>query len=136
MWKTKYLGDIVSVDSKIDENNKFRKIKGDNIADTIGTLTKEISFGQYTFEVGLTLINSLLINGIMYSMEALVHLKKFHVDLVEQCDKKLMQILFNSPRTVPIEAYYIESSTYPLQFHIKFRKFMYLGRFRGNRRKN
>ena len=59
-------------------------------------------------------------------MEALVHLKKFHVDLVEQCDKKLMQILFNSPRTVPIEAYYIESSTYPLRFHIKLRRFMYL----------
>ena len=72
----KYLGTLLTANSKTDDHIKARCDKGYGIVNTIAILTKEISFGRFTFEVGLTLRNALLINGTMYSLEALISVKK------------------------------------------------------------
>ena len=62
----------------------------------------------------------------MYSLEALISLKKSHLEMLESCDRALMHSLFLSPRTVPSEAFYFETAAIPLRFHLVSRRFMYL----------
>ena len=57
-----YLGDIISSDTKIDENIKMRHEKGLGIINQILSILKEISFGMYYFEIGLLFRVTMLVN--------------------------------------------------------------------------
>ena len=59
-------------------------------------------------------------------MEAFLYLKKKHMDQIEECDKYFMINIFNCPRTVPVEAYFFETSSIPIRFVLLGRKFMFL----------
>ena len=121
----KYLGDVITSDAKIDENVKMRQDKGLGISNQIMSILKEISFGQYYFEIGLLLRTSLLLNGILYNTEVLHNLKQKHIDQLEECDKLFMRRLFEAEQGTPIESFYLECSVWPLRFVILGRKFMY-----------
>ena len=124
--KQKYLGDIYTVDFKIDENIEMRHNKGIGIVNNIISIIKHISFGYFSFEIALILRNSLLINGILYNIETLFNLNQKHIKSLEDCDRYLWQQLFNCPRTASIEGFHIETNTMPIRFYIIGRKFMFL----------
>ena len=113
--KQKFLGDLYTSDNRIDENILMKHHKGIGIANNIMTIVKHISYGFYSFEIALILRNSLLINGILYNVEALFTLNKKHIKQLEDCDKYLMQLLFNCSTSAPIEGYYIETSTWQIR---------------------
>ena len=96
--KQTYLGDIYTVDFKIDENIKMRHNKGMKIVNNIITIVKNISYGYYSFEIALVLRNSLLLNGISYNVETLFNLKQKHIESLEECDKYFWRQLFR-PQT-------------------------------------
>ena len=121
----KYLGDVITSDAKIDENVKMRHDKGLGISNQIISILKEISFGQYYFEIGMLLRTSMLLNGILYNTEVLHNLKQKHIDQLEECDKQFMRRLFDAEQGTPIESFYLECSVWPLRFVILGRKFMY-----------
>ena len=79
----KYLGDILANDGRIEENLKLRNSKGIGIKNQIIGLLREISFGEFFFEMAMLFRNSQLINGTMYNMEALHGIKKKHIDTIE-----------------------------------------------------
>ena len=121
-----YLGDIYSVDFKIDENTQKRYEKGIGIVNNIVSITKHISFGFHTFEIAMILRSSLLLNGILYNLETLFNLKQKHVELLEKCDKYFWQAIFNAPKSTPIEAFFIESSSMPIRFILMGKRVMFL----------
>ena len=55
----KYLGDIITNAGKIDENIASRANKGNGTVNTILSLIEEISFGHYSFEMGVLFRNSM-----------------------------------------------------------------------------
>ena len=61
----KYLGEILSSDSRIDINISERYNKGIGIGSQIMSMLKEVSFGTYYFEMAMMFRNSMLINGIL-----------------------------------------------------------------------
>lgn len=122
----KYLGDVITNDMKIDENIKMRQSKGISTVNFVISMLKEITFGTHTFEIGMLLRNSMLVNGILYNMEAICEFKNTHLETLELSDKCFMQRLFECPRSTPSEAFYIEMSAMPLRFILQGRKFMYL----------
>ena len=124
--KQRYLGDLYSTDCKIDENIQMRYNKGIGIVNNILIILKHISFGHFSIEIALILRNSLLLNGILYNVEALVKLEQKHIKILEDCDNYFWQQVFNTPRTTAMESYHIEASTMPLRFTILGRKFMFL----------
>ena len=121
----KYLGDILANDGKIEENLKARNSKGIGIKNQIMGLLKEISFGEFFFEMAMLFRNSQLINGTMYNMEALHGIKNKHLDTIEECDKFLMRELFECPQGTPIEAFFMETSAIPLCFILTGRRILY-----------
>ena len=121
----KYLGDIVTSDTKIDKNIKMRHDKGIGISNQIMSILKEVSFGIYHFEMGLLFRTSLLINGILFNTEVIHNLTDKHVTQLEECDRFFMLQLFDAEAGTPVESFYIETSTLPIRQILMGRKSMY-----------
>ena len=68
---------------------------------------------------------SLLINGILYSTEALFKLNNQHIDKLMACERDLLCKVWDCPRTVPTEALYIEGNITPLKFILIGRRLMF-----------
>ena len=123
--KDRYLGDILASDGKIEENLKTRVDKGIGVINQILGHLENIAFGEFCFEMALLFRNSLLINGILYNMEAFHGIKNKHLDSIEECDKMLMRRLFNFPEGTPLEAFFLETSALPVLFILMGRRLMY-----------
>ena len=121
----KYLGEILTSDAKIDKSITERYNKGIGIGNLIISMLKEVSFGVHYFEMAMMFRNSMLINGILCSIESVYGLTDKHIEQLELCDRILMKKIINSVSTTATEAYYIETNTLPLRFIILARRLMY-----------
>ena len=92
----KYLGEILTSDAKIHKNIQERYNKGIGIGNHIISMLKEVSFGVYYFEMALLFRNSMLINGILCSIESVYGFINTHIEQLERCDRILMRKIFNS----------------------------------------
>jgi hypothetical protein len=113
----KYLGDVISSTGKIDENIQMRHEKGMGIINSIMSILKEISFGQFYFEIAMMLRTSMLVNGMLFSIKAINSLLSAHIRL-EDCDKKLMERIFEAGQGTPVEFVYLESPAWPMAIQI------------------
>ena len=89
-------------------------------------MLQEVSFGYYYFEIALMFRNSMFLNGILCSSEALYGIKNEHIEMLEKCDRAFMRRVFDCPISTPIESYYLETSTVPIRFILMGRRLMYL----------
>ena len=89
--REKYLGEILTSDSKIVENIASSYNKGIGTANTIISLIKTVHFGKYFVEIALLFRNPMLINSMMCSIEALYGLHKYYIDKLEKVDKCIMK---------------------------------------------
>ena len=60
--------------------------------------------------------SSMFINGILFSLKALVNITEKHVDQLMACEKDMLCQIFKCQRSVPLEALYIESNVTPIKF--------------------
>ena len=124
--REKYLGDILSTDCKIDETINDRYKKGIGMVNQIMCILKEISFGPYFFEMAFLFRSSMLLNGILFSSEALIGISEKHIKLLEDCDLMLMRQIFQTPVGTPKESFYIKTYVFPIRFVITGRRLMFL----------
>ena len=75
----RYLGDILSNDSKINLNIQDRQNKGLGYVNQIMSMLKEISFGVYHFSMAIMFRTTILLNGMLCSSEALHGINKYEV---------------------------------------------------------
>jgi hypothetical protein len=123
--KEKYLGDVISCSGKMDDIIQMRYEKGMGIINSIMSILKEISFGQHYFEIGMLLRTTMLINGILFNLEACNNLSTNQINLLEECDKKLLRRIFDTEQGTPVESFYLETSVWPLRHILMARKLMY-----------
>ena len=121
----KYLGDVITNNGKIDENIQSRANKGKGTVNVILSLIEEISFGNYSFEMGLLFRNSMLINKLLSSSETLYGITEKHIEILEKCDRELLTKLFAVPFTCSYEAVYLETGCLPIRFILKGRRLMF-----------
>ena len=69
---------------------------------------------------------TMLINGMLCSIEALYGITNGHLDQLESCDTMLFKSLFQSPCTTSIAAYFLETRATPIRFLLKVRPLMFL----------
>ena len=67
----------------------------------------------------------LLVNGILFNLEAIGNISNNHLNILEDCDKKLMRRIFDSEQGTPIESFYLETSAWPFRFILMRRQLMY-----------
>ena len=85
--KEKYLGDVLTTDLKINSNIEERYNKGIGIVNQILGYLKEVSFGEYFFEMAVLFRQSMLLNSILCNSEVLYGLTKTHIETLESVDK-------------------------------------------------
>ena len=124
--REKYLCYILTTDCKIEETINERYKKGIGMVNQIMSILKEISFGPYFFEMALLFRSSMLLNGILFSTEALIGISEKHIKMLEDCDLMLMRQIFQTPVGTPKESFYIETSVLPIRFVIIGRRLMFL----------
>ena len=127
--KEKYLGDYLSNDGKININIQERQNKGNGYVNQILSMLKEVSFGYYYFNMAMLFRTTMLINGMLCSVEALHGITKPHTDQLESVDKDLFRNIFKSPCTTPTAAYYLETGAIQIKHLLIGRRVMYLGQF-------
>ena len=123
--RQRYLGDIVSSDTKIDANIQMRYDKGLSTNNEIISILREVNLGCHFFDIAFMLHSSLLINGILYSTEALFKLNNNHIKKLMACEKDLLVKIFECERSVPTEALYIDSNITPINLILIGRRIMY-----------
>ena len=123
--RQKYLGDLVLSSAKLDDNIEERYKKGLGIISQIISLLKEISFGNYYFQMAIIFRNALLINSVLLNIEAAYQIKVKHIDCLESLDNILWSKVFQSPSTTASESYFCELNIIPMRFIIITRRLMY-----------
>ena len=69
--------------------------------------------------------NSMLINGMLFSIEALNGIKLQHIEQLEACDRYLLSKSLDAISTTATEAFYLETGFLPLRFTIMARRLIY-----------
>ena len=78
----KYVGDIITKDGKNAKNIKARSGRGIGVISNIANILKEVSMGQYHFEVSLLLRESLFLSTVLVNSESWVNLTKTDVSKI------------------------------------------------------
>ena len=121
-----YLGHIIS-----NENNNETHIleiqkKSIRITNKIFNLLNSIYLGKYYFECAMILINCMLRNSILYSIETCYNLTENEVRKIEKCEEIYLRHLLKQSRKVQISQLYLETVWKLCRFEIMKRKLMYL----------
>ena len=69
--------------------------------------------------------NSILINSMLCSVEALYGLNNTHIDKLEKVDKYLLKQILDASSSTSIEALYLETGAMPVRFLIICRRLMF-----------
>ena len=123
--KQKYLGDILTTSGKITENIEARYKKGLGKINEILGILQEVSFGPHYFQMALLFRDSILINSMLCSSEALYGITNSHIEKLEQVDRIFFRRLFQVPNCTAIEAFYLETSSLPIRFILMGRRLLY-----------
>ena len=123
--KEKYLGDILTTDGRINANIEERCNKGIGIVNQILSLLKEITFGQYYFEMAVLFRQSMLLSSILCNSEVLYGVNGGHIDSLEAVDNYFWRRVFRCPVTTPIETFFLESNCVQIRFILISRRLMY-----------
>ena len=122
----KYLGQVISSDSKNTYNIEQLRNKGIGIQNNIIEMLERMPGGQFHFKIAVILRNSLLISSILSNSEVWYGLTKEEAKQLEQVDEMWIRNLFDLSRNVPIDLLYLELGLVPISFIIKGRKQMFL----------
>ena len=122
----KYLGDIIQVDGKNKGTIDARKGKGIGTVNQTINILEDICFGPFTFEVGLVMRDSFLINSTLTNSETWLGLTTSEIETLEQVDESLMRRLLEVSLGCPKEMLYLELGCIPMRFTVMTRRIMFL----------
>ena len=122
----KYLGDIISNDAKNDNNIKARVQKAQGTISNIMNILREISLGNFHFEIAVLLRETIFLSSLLLNSETWLNLTKTNIENLEDMDKLLLKRFFEVPTSAPTPSLYLELGCIPIRFLIRARRLMYL----------
>ena len=121
----KYLGQIISSDSKNTKNILKMRNKGIGIQNKIIQMLKTMQGGQFHFEMAVIYRNAYLISSILNSSEVWYGVTVAEYEQLESVDQMLISNLFEC-YNVPIDLLYLEIGVWPIRYIIMKRRCLYL----------
>ena len=122
----KYLGDIIAADGSNDKNIQRRKGKGIGAVNQILTNLENTCYGEFHFQVAVTLRESLLLNGFLTNAEAWYGLTNPNIEVLENVDELLLRKIFEVPSTCPKEMLHLELGCLPIRYVVTTRRLLFL----------
>ena len=117
---------MISKDGRNIKNIQVRINKGKGIVAQIMTLLEGIPFGQFYFEVGIILRNSLLVSSMLFNSEAWYNITNSEMELLESVDLMLLRSILKVPKSTPKEMLYLELGCVPFRELIRKRRLLFL----------
>ena len=99
----KYLGQVISSDSKNTKNILKMKNKGIGLQNKINQMLDTMQGGIFHFQIAVIYRNSYLISSILSSSEVWYGLTQTEYEELESVDEMWIKIFFNSSSCVPTE---------------------------------
>ena len=93
-----YLGQTITSDGKNVKDINNRVAKGMGIVSEILEILENIHLGPYYFEIAMLFRNSCLINGMLFSADALYNLSKAQIEELSMVDRYFLRKVLKSPR--------------------------------------
>ena len=122
----KYLGDIISSDGKNTLNIQERKRRGMVAVSQIMEMMNDLCLGQYYFDAGNLLRNSLLLSTMVSNSEAWYDLTSKEITDLESVDELLLRKLLSAHSKTPKETLYLETGNTPIKFILMARRLNFL----------
>ena len=123
------MGDIIAADGSNDKNIQRRKGKGISAVNQILTNLENTCYGEFHFQVAVTLRDSLLLNGFLTNAEAWYGLTNPNIEVLENVDELLLRKVFEVPSTCPKEMLHLELGCLPIRYVVTTRRLLFLHYF-------
>ena len=123
-WK--YLGDILSSNSKQDENIKERISRASEAAKEVKQMLDDLCLGEFFFQGANILRSSLFLSSLISNSESWVNLSAKNVSDLESLDEKLLRDILSAHAKTPKELLYLETGNIPVSYIIKSRRLNFL----------
>ena len=121
-----YLGDVLSTNGSIEATIEQRRQKGVGICSQITGIVNGLSLGNFYFQIGFFLRETMLLNGILTNSEAWYPVNDSMLDILQNIDLLLLKKLTNGHSKTAKEAFYLETGLLPLRFVVMKKRLMYL----------
>ena len=83
-------------------------------------------FGSFYFEVGKTMIESMLLGSILNNIEVAYNLTKTEIEKLQKCHEMGIRKLLSLPSKTPKKMLYLLTGSVPIEFIIQRRRLIYL----------
>ena len=100
--------------------------RGVGTINRIQTILETMFFGSYHFEIGKTMIDSMLLGSILNNIEVAYNLTMNEVEKLEKCHEFAIRKLLELPSKTPIKMLYFLTGSVPIRFQIQTRRLVYL----------
>ena len=101
--KEKYLGDYIDKNGSLRTNIENRKSKGYGIITNILAIINEIPLAHWKVQAGLRLRQAMLINGILFNIEAWHGLDIKEIKILEKVDEALLRGYYQHTQKYPLK---------------------------------
>ena len=124
--EVKYLGNKLSLDGSNILDITMKCNRGVGTTNKIQNILETMFFGKYYFEVGITLIESMLLGTLLTNIEVAYNLTLSEIEKLEKCHEMSLRKLLNLPSKSPKPMLYFLTGSTPIRFIIKRRRLVYL----------
>ena len=122
----KYLGNKLTSEGSNMQDIVMKCNRGVGINNKIQNILTNMFFGKHFFEIGITLIESMLLGSILTNIEVAYNLTLNETEHLEKCHEMALRKLLELPSKTPkIMLYFFTGST-PIRCTIKRRRLIYL----------
>ena len=118
----KYLGDVLQSDGKNVKNIEERYRRGTGAVKQVCQMLDDLCLGQYHFEAGVMLRNSLVLSSLLSNSESWYNLTKRDISKLEGVDEEMLRKLLFAHSKTPIELLYLETGSIPIRFILMNRR--------------
>ena len=114
-----YLGMEISKDGRNMNTIVQKRNKQNGKKKMISNILKPL--GQYTFECGMILLNSLIRSSVLYGTEAMYNVTENEIREIERIEEKQMKNIFKAETgiQVPLHIMYLDGGQVPARYQIK-----------------
>ena len=111
---------------KITKNIERRASIGHGQTSNIMNILREVSLGQYFFQMATLLRQTVFMSSVLLNSEAWVGLTQANISKLEGVDFILLRRILNAPSKTPIPSLFMELGIYPIRFTIMARRILFL----------
>ena len=117
----KYLGNKLNSDGSNLLDTTMKCNQGVGTINKIQNILETMFFGKYYLEIGITLIESMLLGTILTNIEVAYNLTLSAIEKLEKCHEMPLRKLLNLPSKTPIPMLYFLTGSTPIRFIVKRR---------------